>query len=624
MKLYQQYCKIIDEIKPVRRAWFTTFNLDVELVERYLLSKLVDKSPKELKTAEDYEALNLDLQAIDLKVWYDYRALNLKSAKLTTADFLSVDPRDFHKSSSQEIVFHPKVVFLSGDGGAYLMAGSANLSIAAWSSNRESVLVKGIYTRTNAGEVLAFFERLFQVSGLDTTSFDDLRRWSGRLSNEQPGWHFINNLTDTTPIFDHLGKGPLTVWSPYFARNTSGLLNRLNQIGYSLIRLVPDISMDGKVRITPEEFEIIRNQHFVEIHKSRTVSLDMENINRLSHAKVWLSGETLAVGSWNCSFAATGLDIPPQQRNIEAGIVAPVTDAAVKNLLADLEIVDLRQIKGISGEVLDKEWEASLNDYAIDCKIQADWDTFTYSILSAHEHLKEHTILLPDRPEEKIPLWEVEGHSFRENFRKVLKNKNFTVFDFEGQVVFSGFLIETNTDRRQPYGYSNLFDLFDSLLQNPAVETAQRRCQYRLPEEEGAPGLADDAVLTYRGNESYYMMFVAFQKLYDYIEEHKDQPDKLDKIGFRLPGSLINIAELVRESIVEMAKKQETEYDPDSCLFHYFLASEVNRCIHRFNYRTKQDISKVAAEHLLEKMNPSRKDLAFLKKLKDDFGYSNI
>lgn len=184
MKLYQQYCKIIDRIKPVKRAWFTTFNLDVELVERFLLSKLVDKSPQELKTAEDYEALNLDLQAIDVKVWYDYRAINLRSPKLTTADFLSVDPRDFHSSTSQDIVFHPKIAFLIGEGGAYLMAGSANLSIAAWSSNRESVLAKAVNTRTNAGEVLAFFERLFQASGLNTAVFGELRRWGSRLPDE--------------------------------------------------------------------------------------------------------------------------------------------------------------------------------------------------------------------------------------------------------------------------------------------------------------------------------------------------------------------------------------------------------------------------------------------------------
>ncbi len=624
MKLYQQYCKIIDQIKPVKRAWFTTFNLDMELVERFLLSKLVDKSPQELKTAEDYEALNLDLQAIDVKVWYDYRAINLKSPKLTTADFLSVDPRNFHSSASQDIVFHPKIAFLIGEGGAYLMAGSANLSIAAWSSNRESVLAKAVNTRINAGEILAFFERLFQASGLSTAVFGDLRRWGNRFPDEASGWRFIDSITDTAPLFDHLEKGTLTVWSPYFARNTSGLLDKLRQIGYPSIQLVPDISMDGKVRIVPEEVEKIQEQPFVKIYKSRAVSQDMENLNRLSHAKVWLSGKTLAIGSWNCSFAATGLDKPAQQRNIEAGIIAPVPGSVMEALLADLESVDSRQIKGVSGEDLDRDWEASLNNYSEECRVQADWATFTYHILSTQERLKEHMIILPDRPTEKIPFLEAEGRSFRENFRKVLKNKNFTVYNYEDQEVFSGFLVESNTDKRQAYGYSTLFDLFDSLLYNPMGETARRRCQYRLPEEEDGLERPDDLVFTYKGHESYYMMFVAFQKLSDSIQENKGRSVELDRIGFRLQGSLINISELVRESIKTLEDKIKKEWDEDSCLFHYFLASELNRSIDEFNSSTGKDVHKIPVEHLLEKLNPTKEDFEFLKKLKDQFGYSNV
>lgn len=624
MKLYQQYCKIIDQIKPVKQAWFTTFNLDVELVERFLLSKLVDKSPQELKTAEDYEALNLDLQAIDVKVWYDYRAINLKSPKLTTADFLSVDPRDFHNSTSKDIVFHPKVAFLIGDGGAYLLAGSANLSIAAWSTNRESVLVKSINTRANADEVLAFFERLFQTNGLDSVVFGDLSRWSSRLPDKDSGWHFIDSITDTASLFEHLEKEPLAVWSPYFARNTSGLLDKLRQIGYPSIQLVPDISMDGKVRIVPEEVKKIQEQPFVEIYKSWVASQDLENLNRLSHAKVWLSGKTLAVGSWNCSFAATGLDKPAQQRNIEAGIIASVSEPVLDALLADLEPVDLRQIKGASAEELDSDWEASLNNYSEECSVQADWATFTYHILSAQERLSEYMIILPDQPTEKIPLGEIEGRSFQENFRKVLKNKNFMVYNPEDKMVFSGFLVETNTDKRQAYGYSTLFDLFDSLLYNPVGETAQRRCQYRLPEEEDGLEKTEDSVFTYKGHESYYMMFVAFQKLSDSIQENKGKTDQLDRIGFRLPGSLINISELVRESIKTLKNKIEVERDDDSCLFHYFLASELNRCIDEFNTSTGKDMRKVPTEHLLENLKPTQEDFKFLKKLKGQFGYSNV
>ncbi|MBK9983880.1 MAG: hypothetical protein IPP15_16175 [Saprospiraceae bacterium] len=192
MKLYQAYKSITDKIKPIDTAWFTTFNLDVELVEKFLLSQLIDKAPIELKTAEDYEGMNLELKGIDIKVWYDYRAMNTQSPKRTTVDFISTDPRSFFDSKSHNIVFHPKVIFLKGKGGAYLLSGSANLSISAWSTNKEAVMIKEIMHKENADEIIGFFDSLFTKNGLLSDAKTPLSAWRNKLSGGTSGWNFLS------------------------------------------------------------------------------------------------------------------------------------------------------------------------------------------------------------------------------------------------------------------------------------------------------------------------------------------------------------------------------------------------------------------------------------------------
>jgi hypothetical protein len=620
MKLYQHYCKIVEQIKSVELAWFTTFNLDVELVERFLLSRLAEKTPQDLKTAEDFEGLNTELEGMDVKVWYDFRALNSKSPKLTTTGFYSVDPRDFHKSLSKDIVFHPKVIFLKGKGGAYLMAGSANLSIAAWSTNLESVLVKEITTRKNADEVLGFFSKLFGVSGINERELQSFKQWRNTLPDEESGWHFIENTNDATSLFRHLGEGNLTVWSPYFSRDISGLLERLKKAGYHSLALVPDISLSGGIRISPEEIIKLREMDFVRFLKSPQPAVVDNTADRLSHAKVWMTDKALAVGSWNCSYRATGLGMLNTEQNIEAGIVVPLADKTARAILSPLESLEPGQLQGTSIQELDAEWEQALNPYNIDCKIQADWGDFTYHLLSDCSHLKSYSVVLPDRPTEKIPLEEVEGRSFRENYRKVLKHKQYVVFNWEDKDEYSGFLIEMNTDKRLAFGYATLFDLFDSLLYNPLGATSRQKCQYDLSDEEDEAKDAGVSALQYRDQGSYYMMFVAFQKLYDSIDENAGKPRELDKIGFRLPGSLLHITGLVRESIEAPVEGA----NDDLTLYHYFLASELNVCIEKFNSLTGNDLPKVEVEHLLSRLNPTKEDRRFIKALKEEFGYGNV
>ena len=67
MKLLNTFKNIVDDISP-EICWFTTFNLNVEILEKYVLTAIAGKEPSELKRAEDYEALNLDLNKLKVEV----------------------------------------------------------------------------------------------------------------------------------------------------------------------------------------------------------------------------------------------------------------------------------------------------------------------------------------------------------------------------------------------------------------------------------------------------------------------------------------------------------------------------------------------------------------------------
>lgn len=615
MKLFQLYKDIVDRIKPIEVAWFTTFNLDADLTERFLLSYLVGKAASELKTAEDFEGLNLELQGMDIKVWHDYRAMNRRMAKRTTIDMLSVDPKVFYNSSSADIVFHPKVIFLFGQGGAYLITGSANLSIAAWSTNKEGILAKAIQTRSNGLEMLSFFRKLFDTSSIQSEKIVKLESWVAKLPNEDSDWSFFHSFDARTSLFDQFKPDQLTIWSPYFSRKSSDLFEALIRRGFHHINVVPDIAETGKIRVTPEELTLIHTNTNLRLSISKESAERKTNNHRLSHAKVWMTPTQLAVGSWNCSYRATGLDTARAEQNIEAGIITALPNKDYHTLSGSIRPVGIDSIRGMDENELDAEWEEVLNPFTVDCKLIADWATFTYDYVCVDP--TGLTISLPDKPTEKFSLPEIRGKSFLEHYKRVLKDKTFTVYNFENQVVYEGVILETGKQKRQAYSYITFFDLFDSLLQDPAGETPRKLCQYRLDDEMVIEEEREELKLQYKGHESYYMMFVAFQKLFDAIESHRQNAKKLDEIGFRLPGSLTNISNLLRETLEEVLK----DTDEDKLVFYYFLGLELNRCIIQFNEYNSQAVPEVEIEHVFARCNAASKDVKFVRALKVEFDY---
>jgi len=251
----------------------------------------------------------------------------------------------------------------------------------------------------------------------------------------------------------------------------------------------------------------------------------------------------------------------------------------------------------------------------------ADWCNFTYNLQNTNLEI-ELSVSLPHNPNEKISLKNINGLSFRDKYKSVLKDKTFTVFDKSGKEVFQGYIIEIGKEKRPAFGYVSLLDLLDSLIENPLGETTRKRCQYKFDPD----GIEEDddfkPNFQYSGSESFYFMYVSFQKLYDSILEISTDQTKLDNLGFRLPGSLVNIIMLVNESL-EAALKEQNE---DSLLFHFFLIAEVNRCLDVFNkyYISGEKFEFISLDQIKKNLKFNANDEKFISKIKSDFGYVNV
>lgn len=621
MKLFSAYKNIVEEIKP-NLLWFTTFNLNIELVEKFLLPVLISKDPSELRTAEDYEAFNLELDKFNIKVWYDYNAISLQNDKRTTIDVEAVNANSLLQNQSNDLLFHPKVIFLKGDKAAYLIAGSANLSIAAWHSNRECFLIKEVVSKKNALEIIQFF----QTINPSQKGIRDLQKWSNTLKDIDSDWNFRHNFNMKSNLLNELSAKKLTLWSPYFSKETSKLINEFKKLGIKSITLVPDIDQLGKVRIIPQELDIIKTDTDITICKDAA----KEEAQGLFHAKVWLSEKRIAVGSWNCSFRATGISTTPDQRNIEAGIIEDIPLKENNTLVKTLLPVSYNSISGISEEELDEEWEKDMQKYSMICQIIANWDDFKYELID-QEFKEKYWVSLPDAPNEKVEISNVNGRSFIRHHLNVLKNKSFTVYNDKNDVVYTGYIMEKGKANRPPTSYVSLLDLFESLIIDPLGKTGKRRVRYTFDDEENDPDNDKIPFFSYSGHESNYMMFVSFQKLCDSIYENSKNEQKLDELGYRLPGSLYNIIMLVEESVKkllasnkendlsgsdEVAIKKWMVVQENDLLFHYFLCIEVIQSIDLFNnFSTKrigvENIEKQLAE-ISAKLNLNKQDNRFL------------
>ena len=589
LKPYNEFKKLLSEVGLVKTAWFTTFNFSISFFEKYILSAIVKTNPFDLKNIKDFEALNdrvLNSEAgpIDVKVFHDYRAMR-PEIKRTSIQTIGIDPKNMSDFFNHG-VFHPKVTLLANDKNeAWIIVGSANLTISAWSKNSEGIVFKKINDKANAQAVTDFFLGLLN----DNTEKEKLRelnsKWQKKLKPKS-NWKFIHSIAKDR-LLDHISQElceEMMVWSPYFSNEFSEIIKE--HLGWvKNLNVVPDITTSGAIRLSSEAVSDALKTTNVKLQK------DLHDYGEelLVHAKVWCTPSKMAIGSWN--FTKAGLNVSGTANNIEAGIIEELDSIAFQIFKNSCQLKQILDPKGMANEELDDERTDLLFDWKINCQIYADWSTYTYR-LESEDDLTSSTLYidLPGR-KERIPSSEFinSGISFHKEHKSLLKDRLFTVYDKVkgGKKLYLGAIIELNPIARPSVGFESISDLLRAWSdRKPENKSQYHQINYQADTEIGEE-LSDKITKALKGDYSnaWFTMFLAFEQIRIRLEEAagisspKLKERELSMIGYLIPGSVTQLS----EHLSYLKEKMNSSENEMSSSFIWFMINEGNQVINLFN-----------------------------------------
>lgn len=586
MKLLAELQKHVEMLDPLRRAWFTSFNTDIEFVERHVLpATLGTDTPR---NQLEYEQLQHELTTrdIDFRVFCDPRFLETHRIKRTCIPIHGIRPQRVSNGDkngfSKNSLFHPKIIYLEDHKGRRVIgAGSANLTVSGWGCNLEAFQFYEVKTYRNYKEIRSFFKHLCQAADIDCT-LDE----RPKFSNDSELWRFVHSCQDTSfpaQLLSGATGADLAVWSPYLPQDLNEFLQRLERaadVENLRVHLVADRSA-GHVRTgwTPELSKLQQSGR-LSFHKNpEYIDPRME----LCHAKVWKVRDKLAIGSWN--FTAPGSnsllkisgDWHPDN-NIEAGFI----------------VEDSHDWRRVCGDVLDIEPKhcatpQELKDEALvvdqlppfDLHVSFDWHMQAYEFKGQWMEgrpVAGYEIELPGVTKQPLK-WNDHGRpitpkDFTVDDRALLKEREFRVF-YGQQLVMRGIVSELQTSARRAQHFESLEDLFDALaIGDHAADSVSLPLRNPLDidtfPDDTPDGLQPGHEEICQGTDnrsplSYFRLFHcthAFQKKLLAL----DKLEQLDKQAFIWPGCLQELVEKVRAEI----KKPGRE------VFHWFLVQEVN------------------------------------------------
>lgn len=167
MKLLAELQKQVGRMGTLRRAWFTSFNTDIEFVETYVLPATLGANTP--RNRIEYEQLQQELtkEDIDFRVFCDPRFLETNRVKRTCIPVHGIRPQRKREWFSEASLFHAKVIYLEDrEGKRVIGAGSANLTLSGWGRNLEVFQFFEISTYTNYREIRRFFEHLCDAADI--------------------------------------------------------------------------------------------------------------------------------------------------------------------------------------------------------------------------------------------------------------------------------------------------------------------------------------------------------------------------------------------------------------------------------------------------------------------------
>lgn len=580
MKLLDTFRQQVRALGPLKRAWFTTFNLGIPFFETHVLPELLQGDADPPANRMDYENMQLQLveRGIDLRVFCDLRMMEADQLKRTALPVHGVLPgRLGLEGFGPESPFHPKVIFLEDESGRMVLgAGSANLSVSGWGRNQEAFCFHMVSNNDQYQQIKRFFEPLFAAARLGNAL--GVRR---QFKGEDGGWRFVHSFEQES-FLELLLAGTearqLTVWSPYFSRDLAGLIEKIRVLADREIHfaIVPDRVGHRQVRTKwSEEIGQMLDKGRLAFHDRPSQRADEIE---MTHAKLWLaqgrSRARLAVGSWNCTEPGSASF---ELRNVEAGIlldVAPATQIAGQRLaLGDKDF-------GTDDMLQDDELDPPPYPLPFELQVTFDWAQGGYEVQGRMYEMNERTgykLRLPG-VKKLLPLdWKrrrIAGTWSLEVIVQELADNEALLADHGYEVwrsdslEYRGLVLETNQTHRRAQGYDSLKDLLNDWVEGVEPDGSSKpRLRHVLrndavPDDEPAPpAIAADA-----GGLSYFRVFHAFEQFRQRLTK-VDSRDSLERLLFVQAGSL---QELVAKVNAQAAAPG------GSVVFNWFLLQEAD------------------------------------------------
>lgn len=587
MKLLAELQRQVGMLDVLRRAWFTSFNTDIEFVERHVLPATLGADTP--RNRLEYEQLQQELttQDIDFRVFCDPRFLETHRIKRTCIAVHGIRPqrawnRDKDGFSSNSL-FHPKVIYLEDRKGRRVIgAGSANLTVSGWGNNLEAFRFFEVKTYRNYKEIRSFFEQLCEAADIDCNL--DARP---RFSPEVEPWKFVHSFQDTTfpaQLLSGAADADLAVWSPYLPQDLDELLQRLERAADAeqlRVHLVADRSA-GHVR-TGWSSTLAQLQQSGRLSFCKNPAhLDMRM--ELCHAKVWKVAGKLAIGSWN--FTAPGSnslrkdngDWHPDN-NVEAGFIID-DDHDWRQACGD--VVAIGPEHCATAEQLKDEGLVVVPLPPFDLHVSFDWHTQAYGFDGQWMEGRPdagYEIFLPGVTKPRPLEW--NGHNrpisptgITVDDRALLQDRVFRVFRGE-ELVMRGIVSELQTSARRAQHFESLEDLFDALaVGDDIAELGTLPFRISLDTDTFADDTQDEPRPDHEKAAketdtcsplSYFRLFRSTHAFRQKLQS-LEKLERLDHQVFKWPGCLQELVDKVRG---ELGK-------PGREVFHWFLVQEVN------------------------------------------------
>lgn len=607
VRLYKYFLEEIARLGELKRVWFTTFNLNVPFFEKYILSALTEFNPKNIVYPQDYEGINERLAGseselkegkIDVRVFYDGRAMHEGDmTKRTGVHLHPIRNEDIRSTLTDKNlnggVFHPKVVLIETSANQlWLMVSSANLTVGGWARNRESYFSALIEDTQNARNLGLFFEGI--TSGMrefrQHPLIDRLNR--GRIGAPRADWFFFSSFNEGS-LPDQISMDgrlmPLRVWSPYFDTDVEAVVDELMKERFSALELIPARAENMQINMSEDSFRRCEERGDVRFLEDK---LPVVAVESFVHAKVWLTPDSIAIGSWNLT--RSGMNLHTKGRNnVEAGIIARLTSAKYRNILDLYKTVPFKERGFPSLSDIEEQKRDILSTYTLSAELIADWETLkitlqhpTFSKLQKQAG-ERATVILPGIGRCNLDALE-RGSSFRSCMTTLLVDRAFEIRDKTDRVLYRGYLRETNLESRPVNSFSNIDDYLRGwVLERPEdrTELHERNIPLNVSEADDLHKHTID-VLTGHVQNNWFTGFHAFECILNRIDATSQKPAKerqqeLKNIGRVLPGSLLELRKHL-QGLLELYNERPDEFRK-SPVYLWFLIEKANHVFGEFN-----------------------------------------